>query len=89
MSTKETFALEEEERVDEEEGREVKVVGATFVISICGRFITSCAAILQINSLLMAPMTRKRRKGGMVTCMCVRMHVITEGKMSLSSVAVS
>ena len=86
MSARETSALKEEEGVDVEEGRGVE---ATFIISTRGCLATSCATLFQIESLLLAPMTLKRREGGMVTCMCVRMFVIAKGKMSLSYVVMS
>ena len=86
MSARETSTLEEEERANVEKGQGV---GAAFVVSTRGRFAASYAAFLLIDSLLMVPMTWKRGVGGMVTCMCVRMRVIAEGKMSLSRVAVS
>ena len=57
MSARETLALEEEERVDEEEGRKVGAAGVAFVVSTWGYFATNCAALLQIDSLLMAPVT--------------------------------
>ena len=81
-----TSTLEEEEGAYVEEGRGV---GAASIISTRGHFAASCAALLRIDFLLMAPMTWKRGEGGMVTCMCVRMRVIAEGKMSLSCVVVS
>ena len=86
MSVRETSALEEEEGADVKEGRRVK---ATSILSTRGRFATSYAALLWIDYLLVAPMTWKRREGGMVTCRCMRMHVIAEGKISLSHVAMS
>ena len=88
MSARETLAQEEEKGADEEEGREVGAAGVAFVFTKCGRFAANCAALLQIDSLLMAPMTWKRG-GGIVMCICVRMYVIAEGKMSLSCVSVS
>ena len=88
MSTKETSALEEEEGENVEEGRDVGATGAASLVSTCGRFTASYATLLWIDSLLMEPMTGKKR-GGIETYMCVRMHVIAEGKMSLSRVAVS
>ena len=69
LSVRETSALDEEDGVDEEEGRGV---GAASVVSTRGPYATSYTALLQIDSLLMAPMTWKRGKGGMVTCKCVR-----------------
>ena len=55
VAARETFALEEKGRVDEEERREV---GATSIVvaSTRGRLATRCALFLQIDSLLMAPM---------------------------------
>ena len=47
-------ALNEEEGAEEEEGRKE---GATSEGSIWGYFVASCTALLQIDSLLMAPMT--------------------------------
>ena len=88
MSARETLALEEEEEADEKEGQEVGVVGVAFGVSKRGRFVANCARLLQIDSLLMAPMTWKRG-GGIVTCMCVRMCMIAEEKISLSCVSVS
>ena len=79
MSARETFTLEEEKWVFKEEGREE---GVASVISAHGRFAASYATLLQIYFLLMAPMTWKRGEGGIVTCMCVRMCVIAERKMS-------
>ena len=86
MSARETFALKEEEGADEEKGQRV---GAASIVLTRGHFAANCVALLWIDSLLMAPMTWKRGEGGMVTCKCVRMRVIVEGKMSLSRVAVS
>ena len=82
MLVRETFALEEEE------GADVRV-GSAFIVSTRGYFAVSYAALLRMDSLLMAPMTWKRGEEGMVTCICVRMRVIAEGKISLSCVAVS
>ena len=76
--------------LNEEEGREegaTRSVGAASVGSTRGRFTASYATLLRIDSLLMAPMIRKKGEGGMVTCKCVRMRVIAEGKMSLLCVA--
>ena len=86
MLARETTALDEEE--GQEEG-DAGSSGAASEGSIRGRFIASYATLLQIYSLLMAPMTWKRGKEGMVTCKCVRMHMIAEEKMSLSHVEVS
>ena len=46
MSARETSALEEEERADEEEGPEVGAVEAVSVISTRGHFVASCVALL-------------------------------------------
>ena len=81
MSARETSAPEEEEGADKEE--------VAFVVFTRGHFATSYATLLWIDSLLMAPMTWKRGKGGMVTCKYVNMRVIAEGKMSLSRVVMS
>jgi len=57
---KEIGALNEEEGADEEEGWEEGVagfVGATSEASTQGRFTVSCAALLRIDSLHMAPVT--------------------------------
>jgi len=86
MSARETATLNEEEGAEEEEGREEGVASEG---STQGCFAASCVALLQIDSLLMAPLTYKRGEEGMVTCKCVRMRVIAEGKMSLSHVAMS
>ena len=88
MSARETLAQEEEEGADEEEGQEVGAARVAFDVTKWGHFAANCAALLQIDSLLMAPMTWKRG-GGIVTCICVRMCVIAKGKMSLSCVSVS
>ena len=89
MSVRETTALDEEEGADEEGGREEGATRSASEGSIRGRFTASYATLLRIDSLLMAPMTWKRGKEGMVTCKCVRMHMIAEEKMSLSHVEVS
>ena len=89
MSARETTTLNEEKGAEEEEGREEGAAGVASEGSTRGLFATSCAALLQIDSSLMAPLTYKRGEKGMVTCKCVRMHVIAEGKMSLSHVAMS
>ena len=60
MLAKETSTLEEEGGADEEEGREEGATGfvvAAFKGSTWGRFAVSYAALLRIDSLLMAPMT--------------------------------
>ena len=60
MSAREIAARDKEEGVEEEKGQEegvARFAGATSVGSIYGRFAASCAALCQINSLLMAPMT--------------------------------
>ena len=88
MSMRETSTLEEEEGADKEEGWEEGVVGVASIVSTSGCFATSCTTLLRIDSLIMAPMTWKWR-GGMVGCMCVRMRVIAEGRMSLSCVVMS
>ena len=59
-STRETSALNEEEGADEEEDWEegaAGFVGATSEGSTQGCFTVSCAALLRIDFLLMAPMT--------------------------------
>ena len=89
MSARKTSALEEEERANEEKGREVGAAEAASVVSTHGRFVASYVALLWIDTLLMAPMTWKRGEGGIVTCVCVRIRVIAERKMSSSHVAVS
>ena len=50
---------------------------------------TSYVALLYIGSLLIAPIIVKKGEEGIGMCMCVRMHVIAEGKISLSRVAIS
>ena len=57
MSAKETSALEEEEGVDVEEGQGV---GVASVVSTPSCFAANYAALLRIDSLLMAAMTWKR-----------------------------
>ena len=60
MLAREITARDEEEGADEEEGQEERVVGSAGAASegsTCGRFAASCAALLRIDSLLMAPMT--------------------------------
>jgi len=89
MSARETSTLEDEEGADEEEGRMIGAAWAASVVFTQGRFAASCVALLRIDSLLMAPMTWKRGERGIVTCMCMRMRVTVEGKMSLSRVAMS
>ena len=67
MSTKETSALEEEERVDKQEGREER---AAFVISTRDRFAASCACTLLDRRLTNGThdMEERRRNGGMQVC---------------------
>ena len=60
MSTREIVALDEEEGAKKEEVREEGVVGsaeAAFEGYTHGHFAVSYAALLQIDSLLMVPMT--------------------------------
>ena len=88
VATRETSAPEEESEANMEEHQEAATT-SIIVDSTQGRLATRCALFLRIDSLLMAPMEKKRGEGGMVTCKCVRMRVITEGKISLSRVVVS
>ena len=57
MSARETIALDEEEGAEEEDGCKEGVVGATSENSTRCCFVASYAALLQIDSLLMAPIT--------------------------------
>ena len=60
MLVREIASLDEEEGAYEEEGREEGATGfvvAAFKGSTWGRFAVSYAALLRIDSLLMAPMT--------------------------------
>ena len=60
MLAKETATLDEEEGAEEEEGREEGAAGSTKAASVgptCGRFAVSYVALLQVDSLLMVPMT--------------------------------
>ena len=60
MSAREIAARDEEEEVDEEEGREegvVRSIRATSIGSTHGRFAISCTTFYRIDSLLIAPMT--------------------------------
>ena len=49
----------------------------------------NCVAHFYIDSLLTTPMREKRGEEGIGMCMCVRMRVIAEGKISLLHVVVS
>ena len=51
--------------------------------------VASYASLLLINSQLTAPMIEKREVEGIRMCMCVRMHLTAEVKISLSRVAMS
>ena len=60
MSAKETATLDEEEGAEEEKDQEEGAAGlaeAASVGSTCSRFAVSYAALLQVDSLLMAPVT--------------------------------
>ena len=60
MSAKETTTLDEEKGAEEEEDQEEGAAGsaeAASVGSMCSRFVVSYTALLQVDSLLMAPVT--------------------------------
>ena len=60
ISTKEITARDEEEGVEDEEGQKegaARLAGAASEGSTHDHFISSCATLRRIDSLLMAPMT--------------------------------
>ena len=101
MAASDASTLEEEDIANEEEGREAKAASlatqkaaSSYGVGVDSwrgylALATSYAVLLYIESWLIAPMIRKRVVEGIETCRCVRMHVIAEGKISLSHVIVS
>ena len=62
MLVRETAARYEEEGVEDEEGQmegAARSTGVALEGSTCGHFVASYAALHRIDSLLMAPMTKK------------------------------
>ena len=71
----------------EEDGGIAKVAGSVGFIR--GHFGRSWASLYRTEPTLVVPMVVKKGEEGMGINKCLRIHVIVEGKMSLSRVAVS
>ena len=89
MAAGDASTPEEEDGVDEEEGQ--KGTAASSADSKQDRLALAAnyAMLITIDSLLIAPMILRKGEKGIGTCECVRICVITKGKISLSHVVVS
>ena len=89
MASKVTPATEKE-GAEVEEAEEEGAIGAIgSPVSTRGSFNQSWVSLRRIEPVLIAPMVVKKGKEGIGMEKCQRIHVITEGKMSLSWVVVS